>query len=324
MYIVTGGAGFIGSAMVWRMNQAGISNILVVDNLASSEKWRNLVNLRYVDYMQRDEFRRLFREKSGELKSAKCVIHMGACSSTTERDADFLMDNNFHYTRELCEAALAAGCRFIYASSAATYGSAASGFDDADSHTVTLKPLNLYGYSKQLFDLWALRAGVLNTIAGLKFFNVYGPNEYHKGDMRSVVCKAFYQALETGEIRLFASDRSEYPDGGQMRDFIHVKDCADVIFWLMEHRKVNGLFNLGTGSARTWNDLTHAVFKAMDLPTAIRYVEMPEALRGKYQYFTKAPMRKLADTGCPLNFRALEQGVEDYVRNYLGTDDPYL
>ncbi len=324
MYIVTGGAGFIGSAVVWRLNQAGIDDILVVDNLASTEKWRNLVNLRYADYWQRDLLRRLIREKSAELKGIKAVIHMGACSSTTERNADFLMDNNFHYSVELCRAALEAGARFIYASSAATYGDGSNGFGDDESRMDTLKPLNMYGYSKLLFDLWARRNNLAQSMAGLKFFNVYGPNEYHKGDMRSVACKAFHSVGELGEIALFASDREEYPDGGQMRDFIYVKDCANVIFWLLEHPEANGLFNLGAGQARTWNDLARAVYAAMDLPPVIRYMEMPANLRGKYQYFTEAPMKKLAGTGCSVAFHSLEDGVADYVRNYLAAKDPYL
>ncbi len=324
MYIVTGGAGFIGSAMVWRLNQAGIDDILVVDNLACTEKWRNLVNLRYADYWHRDQLRRLIREKSAELKNIKAVIHMGACSSTTERDADFLMDNNFHYSVELCRAALDAGARFVYASSAATYGDGSDGFDDDESRMDELRPLNMYGYSKLLFDLWARRNNLAQSVAGLKFFNVYGPNEYHKGDMRSVVCKAFHSVGELGEIALFASDREEYPDGGQMRDFVYVKDCANVLFWLLEHPAVNGVFNLGAGRARTWNDLARAVFAAMDLPPVIRYVEMPASLRGKYQSFTEAPMGKLAGAGCPAAFRSLEDGVADYVRNYLAAKDPYL
>lgn len=324
MYLVTGGAGFIGSAVVWRLNEAGFDNILVADNLASTEKWRNLVNRRYVDYLHRDTLRRMVRENSAELRDVSAVIHMGACSSTTERNADFLMDNNFHFSKELCSWALKAGARFVYASSAATYGDGSHGFDDADGLMRTLRPLNMYGYSKLLFDCWALREGLLDRIAGLKFFNVYGPNEYHKDDMRSVVCKAYESVRENGVIRLFASDRAAYPDGGQMRDFIHVKDCAEVIFWLLGRPDVNGVFNLGTGKARTWNDLANAVFSALELPANIQYMEMPAHLSGKYQYFTEATMRKLENTGCPVRFQSLEAGVADYVRNYLDAADPYL
>ena len=324
MYIITGGAGFIGSAMVWRLNQAGITDILVVDHLASTEKWRNLVNLRYADYMDRGEFLRLVRERSSELVTVKGIVHMGACSSTTERDAGFLMENNFHYTRELCLAAQWSGARFVYASSAATYGNGEAGFNDSHSGIEGLRPLNMYGYSKQLFDLWALRSGALDSVAGLKFFNVYGPNEYHKGDMRSVVCKAFADILKSGEMTLFASDRQEYLDGGQMRDFVYVKDCCDVLFWLLERPEVNGLYNLGSGQARTWNDLATALFAAMSVPRVVRYVPMPEYLRGKYQYFTEAPMAKLREAGYPMRFHSLEEGVSDYVRGYLASDDPCL
>lgn len=324
MYIVTGGAGFIGSAVIWRLNRAGIDDILVTDNLACTEKWRNLVNLRYTEYLHRDELRKRIRENSDSLKHVKAVVHMGACSSTTERNADYLMDNNVHYSRELCQWALQNGARFIYASSAATYGDGALGFDDADTQTPTLKPLNMYGYSKQLFDLWALRQGLLKDIAGLKFFNVFGPNEYHKDDMRSVVCKSFENIRANGHISLFASDRPAYADGGQMRDFVYVKDCVEVIAWLLENPAANGLFNLGTGTARTWNDLARAVFAAMDREPDIRYIPMPPALQGKYQYFTEAAMNKLARTGCPVRFATLEESVADYVRGYLAAADPYL
>jgi ADP-L-glycero-D-manno-heptose 6-epimerase len=324
MYVVTGGAGMIGSAVIWRLNKAGITDILVVDNLANTEKWRNLVNLRYTDYMHRDEFRRMMREKSADLKNIRAIVHMGACSSTTERNADYLMDNNFHYTQDVCKTALAANARFVYASSAATYGDGSNGFDDMGKPLNRLKPLNMYGYSKHLFDLWAERENLLSSIVGLKFFNVYGPNEYHKGDMRSVACKAFKSIGDTGKISLFASDHRDYADGGQKRDFIYVKDCAEVIYWLLENPQVNGLFNMGTGLARTWNDLAHAVFTAMDMQPIIKYVDMPEPLCGKYQYFTEAPMQKFAATGCPLKFHSLEQGIMDYVRVYLATTDPYL
>lgn len=228
MYIVTGGAGFIGSAMIWRLNEAGIDDILVVDNLASSEKWRNLVNRRYRDYVHRDEFRRMVLEGRAPQK-VEAIIHMGACSSTTERNADFLMDNNLHYSQMVCRYALEQGARLINASSAATYGDGSHGFSDSLLTTLSLRPLNMYGYSKQMFDLWAYRENLLKSIASVKFFNVYGPNEYHKGEMKSVACKAFTELRETGSLRLFKSDRPQYPDGGQMRDFVYVKDCVNVM-----------------------------------------------------------------------------------------------
>ena len=250
MYIVTGGAGFIGSAMIWRLNEAGIDDILVVDNLASSEKWRNLVNRRYRDYVHRDEFRRMVLEGRAPQK-VEAIIHMGACSSTTERNADFLMDNNLHYSQMVCRYALEQGARLINASSAATYGDGSHGFSDSLLTTLSLRPLNMYGYSKQMFDLWAYRENLLKSIASVKFFNVYGPNEYHKGEMKSVACKAFTELRETGSLRLFKSDRPQYPDGGQMRDFVYVKDCVNVMFWLLEHPEANGILNIGSDKART-------------------------------------------------------------------------
>ena len=323
MYIVTGGAGFIGSAMIWRLNEAGIDNILVVDNLASSEKWRNLVNRRYRDYIHRDEFRRMLAENRAP-ENVEAVIHMGACSATTERNIDFLMENNFHYSQAVCRYALEHGARFINASSAATYGDGSRGFSDGLLTTLNLRPLNGYGYSKQLFDLWAYRENMLNYIVSVKFFNVYGPNEYHKGDMKSVACKSFESLRAGGGLCLFKSDRTEYADGGQMRDFVYIKDCVNVLFWLLEHPEAKGVLNIGSGTARTWNDLALAVYAAMGLPPAIRYIDMPEGLKGRYQYFTKAEMGWLERLGCDIPFHSLEEGVADYIRNYLEQADCYL
>lgn len=323
MYIVTGGAGMIGSAVVWELNRRGVDDILIVDNLACTEKWKNLVHLRYADYAHRDAFIRDVRQGHWP-DGVEAVIHMGACSSTTERDADFLMENNFHYSRDLCRFALRAGARFINASSAATYGDGGLGFSDALELMPRLRPLNMYGYSKKLFDMWALREGTLQNLVSLKFFNVYGPNEYHKGTMRSVVCKAVPQIQESGTLRLFRSDRPDYEDGGQKRDFVYVKDCAALMVWFVEHTDVNGVFNVGTGQARSWNDLARAVFHAMDREPSIEYIDMPDTLKGKYQYFTQADMGWMRRVGCDFAFRSLEEGVDDYVRHYLTTDNPYL
>ena len=323
MYIVTGGAGFIGSAVVWRLNQAGIDRILVVDNLASTEKWRNLLNLRFADYMHRDEF--LDRvERRALPESVKGIIHMGACSDTTERNADFLMRNNLHYSQKVCHYAMFRGARFINASSAATYGDGSRGFSDKVELLDTLKPLNMYGYSKFLFDRWAHSEGLLGHLASLKFFNVYGPNEYHKGAMRSMVVKAYEQILEKGEVALFSSDRPEYQDGGQLRDFVYIKDCVELIWYLLNNPKQNGVFNVGAGEARSWNDLMLAVFAAMEREPRIRYVPMPEELKGRYQYYTQADMGWLETSSCPYRPQSLEAGVQDYVRNYLAAADPYL
>lgn len=323
MYIVTGGAGFIGSAMIWKLNEMGIDDIVVVDNLAKSEKWKNLVNRRYAEYLHRDVFMDMV--VNDELPwPVDAIIHMGACSSTTERDADFLMDNNLRYTQNLCTLAMSTGARFINASSAATYGDGKLGFNDDMETMPHLKPLNMYGYSKQLFDLWAHREGHLESIASLKFFNVYGPNEYHKDDMRSVICKAFKQINDDGVMRLFKSHNPNYSDGGQMRDFVYVKDVVEVMWWLLQNPQANGIFNVGTGTPRTWNDLVRAVFIAMDRKPNIEYIDMPEQLRGKYQYFTEANIDKLRAAGCPVRFTPLEDGVADYVRRYLAEEDPFL
>ena len=323
MIIVTGGAGFIGSAFVWKLNREGIDDVLIVDRLATSEKWKNLVGLRYLDYLHRDVFLKMVTENSISL-DISAVIHMGACSSTTERDADFLWSNNFAYTRTIAEWALKRGIRFIYASSAATYGDGTLGFSDDHAGIPDLKPINMYGYSKQVFDLWALRQKLETQMAGIKFFNVFGPNEYHKGDMASVIFKAFHQIRQTGQVKLFKSYSPQYGDGGQRRDFVYVKDCVNALWWLLNNPGVNGIFNLGTGKARSWNDLITAVFKAMDIPANIEYIEMPEGLRNQYQYFTQADMKKLAEAGCPVTFLPLEESVRDYVVNHLQKTDPHL
>ena len=324
MIVVTGGAGFIGSAIIWALNEKGIDDILVVDNLGTSDKWKNLVNRRYAQYMHRDELMSMV-QGAGLNRKPRAIIHMGACSATTERDAEFLMRNNVHYSQELCRYAMKVGARFIQASSAATYGNGDQGFSDDPALAHGLRPLNMYGYSKQLFDLWALKNCLLGRIACLKFFNVYGPNEYHKENMRSVVAKAFAQIKETGRISLFKSDRGEYKDGEQRRDFVYVKDCANIVTWLLDKPECNGIFNVGTGKAGSFNELAKAVFAALKLPEAIDYVDMPAELAGKYQYFTQADMDALQAAGYPVaNMRDLSTGVADYVRGYLDRQDMYL
>lgn len=323
MIIVTGGAGFIGSAFVWKLNQEGIEDIIIVDRLGTSDKWKNLVNLRFVNYIHKDDFHEMIYNDTMRF-DVDAIIHMGACSSTTERNADYLWQNNNVYTGLLAEYAIEHGIRFIYASSAATYGDGSQGFSDDHDKINKLKPINMYGYSKQVFDVRALKHSWENNIAGIKFFNVFGPNEYHKGDMTSVIFKAFHQIKETGKVRLFKSYLPQYPDGGQLRDFVYVKDCIDVLWWLFKNQDVNGIFNLGTGKARTWNDLIHAVFAAMNIQPNIEYIEMPESLRNQYQYFTQAEMNKLKEYGYPVDFSSLEDSVRDYVVNYLQQTDPHL
>jgi ADP-L-glycero-D-manno-heptose 6-epimerase len=324
MRIVTGGAGFLGSALLWRLNEAGWHDILVVDNLGHGEKWKNLVNRRFVDYLHKDAFLAAISGETNPFGQVQAVVHLGACSATTETDAEYLMRNNFAYTRTVARFALGCGARLVVASSAATYGDGAAGFDDDPDGLDTLRPLNMYGYSKHLFDLWARRERVLGKLASLKFFNVFGPNEYHKGDMRSVVCKAYKQIRETGRLKLFKSYKPGIADGGQQRDFLYVKDAVEVMAWLLEHPEVGGVFNVGAGVARTWNDLAAAVFSAMDRASAVDYVDMPEALRGKYQYFTEAKMERLRAAGYDRAFTSLEDGVADYVRHYLAAPDHYL
>lgn len=318
MIIVTGGAGMIGSAFVWKCNQEGLDDIWIVDHLAESEKWKNLVGLRYTEYYHKDAFLEIVLE-SRLPNNVKAIIHLGACSATTEKDGDYLMENNYRYTRILAQWAIEHGIPFIYASSAATYGDGNLGFRDDHTQLHSLQPLNRYGYSKHFFDLCALKEQWLDSITGLKFFNVFGPNEAHKGDMRSVMCKAYTQILETGTLKLFKSYKPNYTDGGQMRDFIYVKDCVNVMWWLLQHPKVTGIYNIGTGIARDWNAVGKALFAAMGKPAHIDYIDMPESLQKQYQYFTEADMTKLAAQGAPLNWMTLEESVEDYVKTYLMT-----
>ncbi len=316
--LVTGGAGFIGSALVWALNARGIEDIVVSDVLHSDEKWRNLVPLKYADYVEGGALRSRLAASPGAFGKFTAVFHLGACSSTTERDASYLIDNNTAFTRELAGWALASGARFIYASSAATYGDGAQGMDDKDPALERLRPLNMYGYSKHLFDLYARRLGWLDRIVGLKYFNVFGPNEDHKGDMRSVVSKANLQIRESGEIRLFKSYDPKYPDGGQMRDFLYVKDAVEMTLHFAEKGSAaGGLFNLGSGEANTWLTLAGAIFGALGRQPKIAFIEMPEALRAKYQYYTKADISKLRASGYDRPITPLADAVADYVRNYL-------
>jgi len=314
-FIVTGGAGFIGSNIVAALNERGDDNILVVDDLGCDEKWKNLVGLKYDDYLDRDTFRKLVAEN--KLPEVSAIFHMGACSATTETNAAYLADNNYQVTRELCEWSLRNGTRFIYASSGATYGDGARGYSDDDKDTPGLSPLNMYGYSKHMFDLWALRNRLLNKIVGLKFFNVYGPREDHKGDMRSVVHKAYGQIRETGAVKLFKSYKPEYKDGEQVRDFVFVRDAVGVCLYFDRNRDRSGLFNVGTGTCRTWLDLAKAVFSAMGRKPNIEFIEMPETLRSKYQYHTEADVKKLRSAGYNTPFTTLEEGVRQYVQDYL-------
>jgi ADP-L-glycero-D-manno-heptose 6-epimerase len=315
MIIVTGGAGFIGSAIVAALNERGIADILVVDE-QGKEKCKNLVNLRFAGYADKNDF--LKKVSDGKVdNNVESVFHMGACSDTTETDAEYLRKNNYQYTKVLAQWANKANVRFIYASSAATYGDGSQGFSDDEDKIEQLQPLNPYGHSKQLFDLWARENGLLKKIVGLKYFNVFGPNEYHKGNMRSFMLKAFEQINATGRVRLFKSCNADYADGEYKRDFLYIKDAVDMTLFFYDNPKISGLFNIGAGRARTWNDLVKAVFAAMGKEPNIEYIDMPEAIRNQYQYFTQADITKLRTAGYKEQITSLEDAIGDYVQNYL-------
>ena len=314
-FIVTGGAGFIGSNVVQALNDRGETDILIVDDLNNPLKERHLTKLKYAAYLDKRDLRPALRR--GEYADAIAVFHLGACSSTTEQDEASLADNNTAYTRELAEWCMAGGRRFIYASSASTYGAGECGYSDAESVIPSLKPLNLYGKSKQNFDLIALANGWFDKIVGLKFFNVFGPNEDHKGSMRSLIHKSYGQILKTGKISLFKSYKPEYPDGGQVRDFVYVKDVVAEIMFFYDNPAKNGIFNCGTGHARSWVDLGSAVFRAMGREPNIEFIKMPEELRAHYQYFTEADMSKVRAIGFDRTFMELEDAIDDYVKNYI-------
>jgi ADP-L-glycero-D-manno-heptose 6-epimerase len=319
--LVTGGAGFIGSALVWALNVRGCEDIVVCDVLHSDEKWRNLVPLKYADYVEGALLRSRLAQSPTAFGKFSAVFHLGACSSTTERDASYLIDNNTAFTRELAGWALASGARFVYASSAATYGDGSQGMDDKDPSLERLRPLNMYGYSKHLFDLHARRLGWLDRIVGLKYFNVFGPNEEHKGDMRSVVSKAHGQIRDSGRVGLFRSYDPRYPDGGQMRDFLYVKDAVEMTLHFAEKASsAGGLFNVGSGQANTWLTLADAIFAALGRTPRIDFIDMPESLRSKYQYFTQADISKLRATGYDRPVTPLAGAVADYIKNYLVPD----
>ncbi len=316
MILVTGGAGFIGSAIVAGLNDRGVDEILIVDRLGKDEKWKNLRNLRFADYLETDTFYPRLTSTSNGFQF-EAIFHLGACSSTTETDCSYLIRNNFECSRQLALFAAQRGIRFIYASSAATYGDGSQGFSDDERQIEKLRPLNIYGYSKQIFDLWAKHNNVLEHAVGLKYFNVYGPNEYHKDEMRSFILKAFEQIRDQGRVGLFKSYRTDYPDGGQLRDFLYIKDAVAMTLFFLDNRDIRGLFNIGTGKARSWNDLATAVFAALGKESAIDYIPMPEFLRDKYQYYTCADMSKLRAAGYITPTMSLEESVTEYVQKYL-------
>ncbi|MDD5327862.1 MAG: ADP-glyceromanno-heptose 6-epimerase [Phycisphaerae bacterium] len=315
MIIVTGGAGFIGSAIIAALNKRGITDILVVDELGK-ESCENLANLSFADYAEKSDFLKTVVDKKINT-AVESVFHIGACSDTTETDAEYLEKNNSQYSETLARWATDADSRFIYASSAATYGDGSKGFSDDEGKIELLQPLNLYGHSKQRFDMWVRENSLLGKIVGLKYFNVFGPNEYHKGNMRSFILKAFEQINAAGKVRLFKSCNPDYADGQYKRDFLYIKDAVDMTLFFHDNPKVNGLFNIGAGKARTWNDLAKAVFAAMGKKENIEYIDMPESIRNQYQYFTQADITKLRRAGYKQQITSLEDAVKDYVQNYL-------
>lgn len=312
--IVTGGAGFIGSCVVRVLNDFGFDNIVIVDNLGSGEKWKNLVGKRFNELLHKDAF---FDWLQGRKSDIGAIIHLGACSSTLETDANYLLENNYRYSVRLAEFALLNDLRFIYASSAATYGDGQLGFSDAHDGLKALHPLNMYGYSKHLFDLWLQRQGRLNQVVGLKYFNVYGPNEYHKGRMSSAIVKILPDVLQKGSISLFKSNQPElFADGEQKRDFIYVKDVARMTCAFLQN-EANGIFNIGSGEAVSWNRLAKAVFAAANKPANISYIDMPTDLKG-YQNFTQADTAKAKEAlGKEADPTPLEEAVADYVQHFL-------
>lgn len=315
--LITGGAGFIGSALLAALNERGEKNILLTDLHFDEEKERHLAPLHYQERMSAEELLQALSKNDARLQELQMIFHLGACSSTTETNREFLMSNNFEYTRILAAWALERNVRFVYASSAATYGDGSHGMQDGIECLDQLRPLNLYGESKQLFDLYARDHGWFDRIVGLKYFNVFGPNEGHKKEMRSLVCKAYEQIKATGKMRLFKSYRPDYRDGEQKRDFIYVKDAVAMTLHLADQKNATGLFNIGAGMARTWLDLAKALFAALDREPTIEFIEMPAAIREQYQYYTCADIGRLRATGFSKKITTLEEAVKDYVCGYL-------
>jgi len=318
MIVVTGAEGFIGSCLVAKLNQYNYNDLVLVDDFDSwPERAKNLNNKKYTEKVERKDFFNWFEKNANQVQF---VFHIGARTDTTETNEAIFKELNLDFSKKLWAICVNEGIAMVYASSAATYGEGENGYDDDILKLDNLTPLNLYGKSKNDFDKWAINEEKKPYFwAGLKFFNVYGPNEYHKGRMASVIYHAYHQIKKTGEVSLFKSHRPEYKDGEQMRDFIYVKDLCDVCLFLMENRKNSGLYNLGTGKARTWNDLVNAIFKALNLNSKVNYIDIPEDIRDKYQYFTEANMNKLISIGYTKPFTKIEEGVFDYVNNYLNS-----
>jgi len=320
--ILTGGAGFIGSSYLWKLNSLGIEDVLVVDTQPNTNAYANLRKKIFRDYIPHEGL--LEALKKGKLKEMDGIIHMGACSDTTEKDWFYLEKNNVHFSRTLARWCLENNKLFHYASSASIYGDGNKGYDDDETLHEQYKPLNLYGRSKWMFDNWIISEHLQDRVVGFRYFNVFGPNEYHKGEMRSMVVKAFDQIYDTGHVKLFKNSRNGHTDGSEERDFIYIKDVLEVMAYFLQNPKKNGIYNLGTGQSRTFKDLVTAVFTALKKNPSIDYVPMPEALRGHYQYYTQAVILKLRSAGYTKEFTSIEESIADYVNNFLVKADPYL
>ncbi|MCM8830146.1 MAG: ADP-glyceromanno-heptose 6-epimerase [Candidatus Omnitrophica bacterium] len=309
--VLTGGMGFIGSCLLKKLNEYGYTDILIVDS-PTPEKEKNITGKIFKDVIEKNRF--LLLVENGKIEIPDILLHFGACTSTINNNYQYMFFNNYHYSRTLAKWVLSGNKRFLYASSAATYGNGENGFSDEEENTSKLRPLNVYGLSKHLFDLWLIINGLVDKAVGFKFFNVYGPNEYHKGEMRSVVVKAYDEIKKTGKKKLFKSYRDDIEDGEQKRDFIYVEDVVDVIMFFVEHPEKNGIYNVGTGKARSFNDLVKAVFNYLRLSPSIEYIDMPHTIdRDKYQYFTQADIRKLRKAGFTKEFTELEDGISRYL-----------
>lgn len=317
MIIITGGAGFIGSALLWGLNDRGETNVLIVDDIDHEEKEHNIAGLKYEELIGIKEFREKLLAGGYDRAGVTAVLHMGAISSTTETNWDLLLDNNVEYSEDIVRWCQSNSVRCVYASSGATYGDGSQGYSDNHDLFDELKPLNLYGKSKLLVDIWARDGGFLESVAGVRYFNVFGPNEYHKEGMASVPFKKFAQMREKGYIELFQSNNPEYKDGEQKRDFVYIKDVVDVTLWLLDHPEAKGVFNMGTAKARSWNDVAKAMFAAVGKKPKIKYVPMPGNLANQYQNFTQADISKLRAAGYKKPMTDLEDAIEDYIGNYL-------
>ncbi len=314
MILITGAAGFIGSAVACALNRQGETDLLLCDRFRDTEKWKNLLGIKFKQFVHSDDLFDFLKDTPQDIQG---IVHLGACADTVESDMDYLFDNNADFSVKLCRWALENDARFVYASSAAVYGDGVLGFSDADELTPKLRPLNKYGFSKWMFDMWVLENGLVDKVAGLRYFNVFGPNEYHKERMASVVFHAYPQARENGKVRLFESHRPDVKHGEQSRDFIYIDEITDITLFVLNNRSANGIFNAGTGRAHSFNELAYGVFDGLDMEPVIEYFPMPEDLRERYQYYTCAEMTRLQQAGYPQQEDRFRQYVARYVRDYI-------